>query len=165
MQLYSRLILVLFLLTFSITCTPKDEIPEKSTPDDVPTAHETTNSPDIQLTGEANEFNSLNPKLASNSDGVTYLVFQQCLFGDNCNKETIVATKQNADHTFSNPIEISPVGDGSANASSPSVAVDENGVAHIAWLDDGSAGARTQISDVLYRTWDYPPCCNSKLCS
>ena len=129
--------------------------PDFGIPDNAPIPSEVENPvPSIkQFTAEGNNFNSMYPKLARGIGGTTYLVWQQCRLGDACEKNSIMVSRHDGS-SWGESVEVSPLSEGSAHATSPDVAVDSSGTAHIIWKDSGTIGARPTDSDILYRSWN-----------
>lgn len=128
--------------------------PDFGIPDNAPIPSE-VESPVLsikQFTEEGNNFNSMYPKLARGIGGTTYLVWQQCRLGDACEKSSIMVARHDGS-SWGESVEVSPLSEGSAHATSPDVAVDSSGTAHIIWKDSGTIGARPTDSDILYRSW------------
>jgi hypothetical protein len=108
----------------------------------------------LDLTNEADAFSSLDPKIAIGPNNIPMAVWQSCGGADACDRPRILASRKISPTLWATPTVISSDDIGSANALSPDLVVDSQGVAHIVWVDDGSVGFRGGVSDIIYRTWD-----------
>ena len=108
----------------------------------------------VDLTNEAGAFSSLHPKIAMGPNDVPIAVWQSCGGADACDRPRILASRKVSPTLWATPTVISSDDIGSANALSPDLVVDAQGLAHIVWVDDGSVGFRGGVSDIIYRTWD-----------
>lgn len=127
--------------------------PGLDVPIDAPRGNEWAEREIRQFTDESNQFNSKHPQIARGLAGNTYMVWQRCQLGDECEKSTVMGARHNGT-SWGEPVEVSPMSEGSAHATEPKLAVDSQGTAHIIWRDSGTIGSRPVDDDIIYRTWD-----------
>lgn len=135
-----------------ITLVAPDDPDEEGTDPADPTTGVDTGL--LNLTTEADGFSSLHPKIAMGLNDQPVAVWQSCGGADACDRPRILASRKLGPTLWASPTVVSSDDIGSANALSPDLVVDGQGLIHIVWVDDGSVGFRGGVSDIIYRTWD-----------
>jgi len=106
----------------------------------------------VAVTDLTNAFHSRGARIDIGPNGEVFAVWETCYANPSpCERNLAMASKLGEGGAWGPPIALNIRN--SANGADPDVAVDENGVAHIIWLDDGDIGGRN-AKDVIYTTWD-----------
>jgi hypothetical protein len=107
------------------------------------------------LSSEADAWSSQVPRIGVGENGEIYAVWETCIADPSpCEAALVVASRLGGDGVWGDTIVLNLRN--SANGSEPDVAVDENGLAHFVWVDDGRVGGREQqeVENIIYTTWD-----------